>query len=63
MRVPTVLSVDHQGIIRLPSQLIINPLLGPSRDSFEFEPGAQLLMGARYALVRPEIRRHRPTGT
>lgn len=58
---PTVLSVDHQGIIRLPSQLIVNPLLGPSRDSFEFEPGAQLLMGARYALVRPEIRRHRPT--
>lgn len=56
-----VVSVDHQGTIRIPSHLVVNPLLGPSRDSFEFLPYAQLLMGRRYALVRPEIRRHRPT--
>ncbi len=40
--------------------LIINPLLGPGRDGYSFEPGAQLLLGARYAIVRPEIRRARP---
>jgi spore coat polysaccharide biosynthesis predicted glycosyltransferase SpsG len=56
-----VVSLDHQGAIRLPSHMIVNPLLGPSRDSFEFMPYAQLLMGKRYAMVRPEIRRHRQT--
>src|SRR6478672_9016619 len=29
-----VVSVDHQGTIRIPSHLIVNPMLGPSRDSF-----------------------------
>jgi spore coat polysaccharide biosynthesis predicted glycosyltransferase SpsG len=58
---PMVISVDHQAAIRLPSHIVVNPLLGPSRDSYEYGPAAQLLMGSRYALVRPEIRRHRPT--
>ena len=56
-----VVSLDHQGTVRLPSHVVVNPLLGPSRDSFEFMPYAQLLMGKRYAMVRPEIRRHRQT--
>jgi spore coat polysaccharide biosynthesis predicted glycosyltransferase SpsG len=55
-----VVSIDHQANIRLPSQLIINPLLGPGKEAYEFAPGAQLLLGQRYALVRPEIRRQRP---
>src|SRR5436190_1620824 len=42
------------------SQLEVNPLLGPSREGYEFDPGSQLLLGSRYALVRPELRRQRP---
>jgi spore coat polysaccharide biosynthesis predicted glycosyltransferase SpsG len=55
-----VVSLDHQATVRFPSRLVINPLLGPARDSYEFERGTQLLLGARYAIVRPEIRRVRP---
>jgi spore coat polysaccharide biosynthesis predicted glycosyltransferase SpsG len=44
----------------LPSRLVINPLLGPGRDSYSFKRGAQLLLGERYVIVRPEIRRVRP---
>ena len=55
-----VVVMDHHANIRFPAQLIINPLLGPSKDDYEFYPGAQLLLGQRYALVRPEIRRQRP---
>jgi spore coat polysaccharide biosynthesis predicted glycosyltransferase SpsG len=54
-----VVSLDHLAAIRFPSRLVINPLLGPGRDAYTFEPGAQLLLGARYALVRSEIRRVR----
>jgi spore coat polysaccharide biosynthesis predicted glycosyltransferase SpsG len=55
-----VVVMDHHANIRFPAQLIINPLLGPSKDDYEFYPGAQLLLGQRYSLVRPEIRRQRP---
>jgi spore coat polysaccharide biosynthesis predicted glycosyltransferase SpsG len=54
-----LVSIDHHAAVRFPSQLLINPLLGPSRDSYEFCPGAQLLLGARYALVRSDVRRLR----
>jgi spore coat polysaccharide biosynthesis predicted glycosyltransferase SpsG len=57
---PLVVSLDHQANLCFPSNLVINPLLGPGRESYEFVPGTQLLLGARYALVRPEIRRVRP---
>src|SRR5262245_36302484 len=49
-----VLSIDHLASIRFPSQIVVNPLLGPSRESYEFFPGAQLLLNERYTLVRPE---------
>jgi spore coat polysaccharide biosynthesis predicted glycosyltransferase SpsG len=55
-----VVSLDHLANVRFPSQVVINPLLGPARDSYEFYPGTQLLLGQRYALVRSEIRRTRP---
>ncbi|HMC89191.1 MAG TPA: polysaccharide biosynthesis protein, partial [Gemmataceae bacterium] len=55
-----VVSVDHLASTRFPSRLVINPLLGPGRDAYMFEAGTQLLLGTRYALVRPEIRRVRP---
>ena len=55
-----VVSLDSLANTTFPSRLIINPLLGPTRESYEFTPGTQVLLGARYALVRPEIRRARP---
>lgn len=55
-----VVSIDSLAQMHFPSQLVINPLLGPGREAYEFTPGTQLLLGPRYALVRPEIRRVRP---
>ena len=57
---PLVVSLDSQATIRFPSRLIINPLLGPNREAYEFTRNAQMLMGHRYALVRSDIRRARP---
>jgi spore coat polysaccharide biosynthesis predicted glycosyltransferase SpsG len=54
-----VSAIDHYANTRFPTQLVINPLLAPDKESYEFVPGTQLLLGSRYALVRPEIRRLR----
>jgi spore coat polysaccharide biosynthesis predicted glycosyltransferase SpsG len=55
-----VVSMDHLGSVRLPSQLVINPLLAPGKEAYEFDSTTQLLLGSRYALVRSEMRRARP---
>ncbi len=55
-----VVSIDHLAQTRFPSHLIVNPLLGPSKEAFEHVLGTQLLLGIRYTLVRPEVRRLRP---
>ena len=55
-----VVSIDSAVGVRFPSRLVINPLLAPDRESYEFVRGTQVLLGARYAIVRPEIRRQRP---
>jgi spore coat polysaccharide biosynthesis predicted glycosyltransferase SpsG len=55
-----LVSIDHLANIDFPSRLIINPLLGPGRDAYTFPQGTQVLLGSRYAIVRPEIRRVRP---
>jgi spore coat polysaccharide biosynthesis predicted glycosyltransferase SpsG len=55
-----LVSIDHAAATRFPSQILINPLLGPGKETYEFLPGTQLLLGNRYALVRSEIRRQRP---
>ena len=55
-----VVSIDSAAGVRFPSRLVINPLLAPDRESYEFTRGTQVLLGARYAIVRPEIRRQRP---
>jgi spore coat polysaccharide biosynthesis predicted glycosyltransferase SpsG len=55
-----VVSIDSLGAIRFPSQLVVNPLLGPTRSSYDFHRGTQLLVGQRYAIIRPEVRRVRP---
>jgi spore coat polysaccharide biosynthesis predicted glycosyltransferase SpsG len=57
---PMVVSIDNLAAVHFPSRLVINPLLGPGREAYEFAHGTQLLLGARYALVRSEIRRTRP---
>jgi spore coat polysaccharide biosynthesis predicted glycosyltransferase SpsG len=53
-------AIDQAAAIRFPSKLVNNPLLGPPRDGYEHDADAQLLLGARFAMVRPEIRRQRP---
>ena len=53
-------AIDQSANIRFPTKLLINPLLGPNREGFEYDEEAQLLLGKRYALVRPEIRRQQP---
>jgi spore coat polysaccharide biosynthesis predicted glycosyltransferase SpsG len=55
-----VVSLDHLAQVRFPSHLVVNPLLGPGKEAFEHVLGTQLLLGVRYALVRPEVRRLRP---
>src|SRR6516162_6454739 len=55
-----LVSLDHAAAIRFPSDIIINPLLGPGKEAYEFGTMTQLLLGPRYALVRSEIRRQRP---
>jgi spore coat polysaccharide biosynthesis predicted glycosyltransferase SpsG len=57
---PVVVSLDNLAQVRFPSQLLVNPLLGPGREGYEFVSGTQILLGQRYALIRPEIRRVRP---
>ena len=57
---PQLNQLDSLATTVFPSQLVINPLLGPTREDYAFYPGTQLLLGSRYAIVRPEIRRIRP---
>lgn len=54
-----LVSIDHQANICFPSHLLVNPLLAPGREGYEFAPGAQLLLNQRYTIVRPELRRLR----
>ena len=54
-----VVSLDHTAATGSPAHLIINPLLDPGRDAYEIGVGTQLLLGRRYAFVRPEMRRAR----
>jgi spore coat polysaccharide biosynthesis predicted glycosyltransferase SpsG len=57
---PMVVSLDSAAGIHFHSRLVVNPLLAPGREAYAFDRGTQLLLGERYALVRPEIRRIRP---
>lgn len=57
----TVLALDHLATSRFPVHCVINPLLGPSKESYEIDTHTQVLLGRRFTLVRPEIRRQRPT--
>jgi spore coat polysaccharide biosynthesis predicted glycosyltransferase SpsG len=54
-----LVNFDHLGAVHFPSDLLINPLLGPDKEVYEYRPSTQILMGPRYALVRSEVRRCR----
>ncbi len=54
-------AMDHNALVRFPTKLVVNPLLAPNRESYEHEIDTQLLLGRRYAMVRPEVRRQRQT--
>jgi spore coat polysaccharide biosynthesis predicted glycosyltransferase SpsG len=55
-----VVVLDSLASIPFSAHLVVNPLLGPARESYEFRRGTQLLLGQRFALIRPEVRRVRP---
>ena len=55
-----VVTFDHLARFRFPAGLVINPLMGPGREDYDHATGTQLLLGERYAMIRPEVRRQRP---
>ncbi len=55
-----VVVIDSGADIYFPNRLVINPFLGTGRERYKHEPRTQLLLGMRYAFVRPVIRRLRP---
>jgi spore coat polysaccharide biosynthesis predicted glycosyltransferase SpsG len=54
-----LMTFDHHASRTFSTNLLVNPLLGPSKDDYAFTPRTQLLLGARYAIIRPEVRRLR----
>ena len=55
----TVLAIDTDAAIKHPGHLVVNPYLSPSLKAYKYEPGTQLLLGRRFALVRGVFRRQR----
>jgi spore coat polysaccharide biosynthesis predicted glycosyltransferase SpsG len=55
-----VLAIDHVAQTNFPTHLLVNPLLGPGKEAYQYGGGTQLLLGTRYTIIRPEIRRLRP---
>ena len=54
-----VLVFDSTGAECLPAKIVVNPLLVPGRKAYRTEPGTQLLLGRKFALVRGIFRRQR----
>lgn len=59
----TVVVIDTEARKRFPNRLVINPLLGHPLSHYEWEPGTQLLLGRKYAIVRSTFRRQRALRT
>jgi spore coat polysaccharide biosynthesis predicted glycosyltransferase SpsG len=55
----TVVVIDSEARIRFPNRLVINPLIGRPLSTYQWEPGAQMLLGRKYAIVRSVFRRQR----
>jgi spore coat polysaccharide biosynthesis predicted glycosyltransferase SpsG len=58
-RVPLVISIDSVAGMRFPSDIVLSPTLVCDSSDFQVYPGAQILAGERYAMVRSEFRRAR----
>lgn len=55
----TVVVIDSEAQVRFPNRLVINPLIGKALSNYNWEPGAQMLLGRKYAIVRSVFRRQR----
>ncbi|MFL5331510.1 MAG: PseG/SpsG family protein [Gemmataceae bacterium] len=55
-----VVAVDNEGKLDFPNRLVVNPFLSAYPEDYKHARGTQLLVGARYALIRGLIRRIRP---
>lgn len=54
-----VVCIDSHAGLRFPSKIVVNPFLAPKAKAYRTAPGTQLLLGAKYALVRSLFRRQR----
>jgi spore coat polysaccharide biosynthesis predicted glycosyltransferase SpsG len=55
----TVVVIDWEAKVRFPNRLVINPMIGRPLSTYQWEPGTQLLLGRKYAIVRSVFRRQR----
>ncbi len=55
----TVVVIDSDAQVCFPNRLVINPMIGRPLSTYRWEPGAQLLLGRKYAIVRSVFRRQR----
>lgn len=55
-----VVVIDSHASLYFPNRLVVNPYIALGRERYKHERGTQLLLGLRYAFVRPVIRRLRP---
>jgi spore coat polysaccharide biosynthesis predicted glycosyltransferase SpsG len=54
-----VIALDPDAGTRLPADLVLGPTLTQPKKAYRFDPGAQLLVGRKFALVRGVFRRQR----
>jgi spore coat polysaccharide biosynthesis predicted glycosyltransferase SpsG len=54
-----VMAFDSTADLKFAADLVVNPLLWPTRKAYRVEPGCQMLLGGRYALCRGVFRRQR----
>ncbi|MEZ6143590.1 MAG: polysaccharide biosynthesis protein [Zavarzinella sp.] len=59
----TVVVIDSEAEVCFPNRLVINPLMGLTSKNYRCESGTQLLLGRKYAMVRPVFRRQRAVRT
>src|SRR5262249_32203724 len=54
-----VVAFDSAAKVTFSADVVVNPLLAPGRKAYRHGPGAQLLLGHRFALCRGVFRRQR----
>lgn len=54
-----VMCFDSTAEMKFPADLVVNPMLYPTRKAYQVELGGQLLLGYRYTLCRGLFRRQR----